>query len=327
MKGAHTVGSWSAEDPDIASAEAAIRRMRAAFRAGAVRTSVLSLVVLAEDVTEAPAAVQATQDLADRVPGRVIVVTTLPHGDTGTNASVSVRTLERGAGPPSCVEQVHLEVRGDALHHLGSIVGPWILPGLPLAVWLPRRLPRPSEPLVSDADRVLIDTHRSTRPIDHADLLALSRLPTTDLAWVRLQPWRLLLADAFAGTERSPFLHGVERLDASGTRAWSALMAGWLMSRLALAPPAIRLIEADRAAVHIRARHDGRQATIAADAVDDQEVQVTTTVTNRPSRRRRLRLPTRSTAADLEAALTSRPGPDEICERATAGALLLLERR
>jgi hypothetical protein len=134
-------------------------------------------------------------------------------------------------------------------------------------------------------------------------------------------------ADAFAGTERSPFLRGVERLDASGSRAWSALMAGWLMSRLALAPPAIRLIEADRTAVLIRARHDGRQATIAADAVDDQEVQITTTVTNRPSRRRRLRLPTRSTAADLEAALTSRPGPDEIWERATAGALRLLEQR
>jgi glucose-6-phosphate dehydrogenase assembly protein OpcA len=327
LSGAGTLGSWSARNPDIGTAEAAIRRLRSRARGGAQRTSVVSLVVLTDDDPhEATAAVQVTRALAGRVPGRAIVVSTFADGAPVTRASITVRTIERGTGHPLCVEEVRLQVRGEAVEHLASIVEPWVLPGVPFAVWLPRRLPR-SERLVIDADRVLIDGDRLASPIGRDDLGTLSRLPATDLAWVRQEPWRLVLAEAFAGMAQSVFVSGVERIEASGSRAWSAVLAGWLMSRLGLAPAAIGLVEADRAAVHIEAHHSGRQATLTAQAVDHDEVQITSTVGGGPPRQRRLRLPRPSVTTDLEAALTSRPGPDETWKRAMDGAIALLEQQ
>ena len=46
-------------------------------------------------------------------------------------------------------------------------------------------------------------------------------------------------------------VRGVERADVVGGAPWSALVGGWLTSRLDLAPANVRLVAGDRRAVHL----------------------------------------------------------------------------
>jgi len=328
VRGPRVLGMWSAADADIGDAEAAIRRIRAGDPAGSVRNAVLSLVAIVDDDRrEASAALRICDALGGRVPGRLIVVSTAADRSTGTKASIKVSLVERVDAAPLCAEQVRLYVDGGATRYLSSIVEPWILPGLPVAVWVPRRLPRRGEPVVARADQVIVDSAQLGHPLTELDLASLSEHATTDLSWVRIRPWRLLLADAFTGSDVSPFVLGVDRIDITGTRPWSMLMAGWLMSRLELPPSRIRLVDGDRPAVHVRARNRGRRAELLAETVDAGEVHVTASVGGGASRRHVVQLAERPLVDDLEDALASRPGPDGAWMRAAARMTGLRERR
>ncbi|HZA76308.1 MAG TPA: glucose-6-phosphate dehydrogenase assembly protein OpcA [Acidimicrobiales bacterium] len=328
MSRSRVLGLWSAPDADVGDAEAAIRRIRACDPAGSIRNAVVSLVTLVDDDRRnATAALRATGALGRRVPGRCIVVSTFAARPAGMKASINVSLVERTDTKSVCVEHVRLYVNGGAIANLSSIVEPWILPGLPLAVWLPGRLPRRGEPVVTRANQVIIDSARIGRPLAELDLAGLGELGTTDLAWIRLRPWRLLLADSFQGADISPFALGVEHADITGTRPWSTLLAGWLMSRLELSPANIRLADGDQPKVQIRARHRDRQAELLIEAVDAYEVRVATTVVGNAARRRLVRLPERFLVDDLEDALRSRPGPDATWMRAAVSAIDLLEHQ
>lgn len=317
------LGLWSTTDPNSDDAEAALQRIRAGSRQGTLRNAVVSLVVLADDdIRGAMATLDVGDRLAARVPSRVVVVSTLPDWPSGTRVSIKVGVIERSGAAPVTVEQVHLYAGGEAIAHLDAIVDPWILPGLPVAVWLPGRLPRPGEPVVADAHRVIVDSHQLGRPLDEVDLTVLSGLPAVDLAWVRLRPWRLLLADAVAGGDVS-FAAGVDRIDVTGRgQAWT-LLAGWLASSLGVPGSGIRLADGHPPAVHLRARRGGRRAELAAVAVDDRQVRVTTTVAGRTARQHVVGLPEESLVSDLEAALTARSGRNEMWERAAEATRLV----
>jgi glucose-6-phosphate dehydrogenase assembly protein OpcA len=321
------LGLWSSADADVGDAEAAIRRIRDRDPAGTLRNAVVSLVVLVDDARDAITAVGIGDALGVRVPSRVIVVSTGPGRPSGTKASVKVGLLERGDAAPLCVEQVRLHVSGEAVDHLDLIVGPWILPGLPLAVWLPRRVPRPAEPVVADAERLIVDSDRLGRPLDETELAALRDPPAVDLVWVRLRPWRRLLADAFTGADMSPFAPGVDRVDITGGLPWSVLLAGWLLSGLELPPSSIRLGEGDQPAVHLWAQDRGRRAEVTARRGDAWHVRVTTAVAGAAARQHLVRLPEDSLVADVEAALTAPAGHDETWARAAAGATVVLRHR
>jgi hypothetical protein len=151
-----------------------------------VRTpSALTLVVLPDDPAATAevthAAVQAvTGHGPGLVLGRVVVVTSRPGGAACTNASITVRSVERAGGPPVDVDQVSLEVHGHAGDDLGDVVAPWVLAGRPLAVWVPQRLPHPAEPLVAEAARAVEAALRSPPGHDAAWERALAdarRLP------------------------------------------------------------------------------------------------------------------------------------------------------
>jgi hypothetical protein len=316
------LGLWSVANADNDSAEAALRRIRADHPAGALRNAVLSLVVLVDDPHDTMSARRVGDALGAALPGRVIVVSCLPDGPTNTKTSLVVRLVERDGGPPLCVEQVHLRVGGDAVAHVGAIVRPWLLPGLPVAVWVPAHVPGATEPGVAGADRVLVDSDRLGRVLDDDDLAALRDQPAIDLAWVRLRPWRRLLVDAFAAHELSPMVRGVERADIVGGIPWSALIGGWLASRLDLAPANVRLVAGDRRTVHLWGQLPGRRAEVSLAAVDDHRVRVVT-VAGGIERHHVVGLPAASLAADVGAALTVEPGHDPGWEHAAAAATSL----
>ena len=171
--------------------------------------------------------------------------------------------------------------------------------------------PAPPSPASWAADRVVVDSDRLGRALDDGDLAALRDQPAIDLAWVRLHPWRRLLADAFAAHELSPMVRGVERADIVGGVPWSALVGGWLTSRLDLAPANVRLVAGDRRAVHLWAQLPGRRAEVSAAVVGDHRVRVAT-VADGVERHHVVGLPAASLAADVGVALDgrvrSRPG-------------------
>ena len=316
------LGLWSIANADNDSAEAALQWIRADLPAGALRNAVLSLVVLVDDPHDTMSALRVGYALGAVLPSRVVVVSCLPDGPTDTKTSLVVRLVERDGAPPLCVEQVHLRARGDAVAHVGAIVRPWLLPGLPVAVWVPARVPGATEPGVAGADRVVVDSDRLGRVLDDDDLAALRDQPAIDLAWVRLRPWRRLLADAFAAHELSPMVRGVERAHIVGGAPWPALVGGWLTSRLDLAPANVRLVAGDRRTVHLWAQLPGRRAEVSAAVVDDHRVRVVA-VAGGIERHHVVGLPAASLAADVGAALTVGSGHDPAWEHTAAAATAL----
>ena len=316
------LGVWSVANADNDSAEAALRRLRAVHPAGALRNAVLSLVVLVDDPRDTMSVLRVGDALGAALPSRVVVVSCLPDGPTNTRTSLIVRLVERDGAPPLCVEQLHLRASGDAVAHVEAIVRPWLLPGLPVAVWVPARVPGATEPGVAGADCVVVDSDRLGRVLDDGDLAALRDQPAIDLAWVRLHPWRRLLADAFAAHDLSPMVRGFERADIVGGAPWSALVGGWLTSRLDLAPANVRLVAGDRRAVHLWAQLPGRRTEVSAAVVGDHRVRVVT-VAGGVERNHVVSLPAASLAADVGVSLTVGSGRDRGWEHAAAAARAL----
>ena len=96
-------------------------------------------------------------------------------------------------------EEVRLTVAGQAAHHLDSVVEPFTLSDLPVAVWYVGDVPEPNDPLLSVATAVIVDSRDAAGSGRMRSLLELARRRTVvDLSWIRLRPWRELLADLFA---------------------------------------------------------------------------------------------------------------------------------
>jgi hypothetical protein len=105
------------------------------------------------------------------------------------------------------------------------------------------------------------------------NLLALRRrVPTTDLAWVALEPWRDAASAVLADREGSPSPRRIRGIEISGDLGSRVLLAAWLTSRFALEPDVVRLFEAERLAMRIWARHDDRDAfTLISDPAIERE--------------------------------------------------------
>ena len=138
-----TIGSWESDDVTVAQVEAALSDLRRHEQRAAVRTSVLTLVVVVRNAADCANAQSIVHDLGTRHPSRALVIVAVddePDAPNGTDASVWVRAIER-EGRAVCFEQMLLRVRGKARHHLDSIVEPFALPDVPMVVWLPAGLP------------------------------------------------------------------------------------------------------------------------------------------------------------------------------------------
>jgi glucose-6-phosphate dehydrogenase assembly protein OpcA len=323
-----TIGTWEASDVSIGDVERALSGLRRHEQRAAVRASVLTLVAVTNSQAEADLVRGIIHDLGVRHPSRTLVVV-LEKGDgaevdgTGVDAALWVHALEQD-GRAVCFEEVRLQVRGPARYHLDSIVGPFALPDVPLVVWLPASLPSPGDPLLDVADRLVVDSRAADE--GGSDVLAraavlVRRLPVTDLSWIRMAPWRSLLAGLFEGSVNRPFLDGVDRVEVSGNRGPRQLLGGWLLRRLALAPSRVELKPAAHVSVRIEATDpQGRRATFTVmRAGADRVITSSVAIENGPHLEQQLRMQERWPALALAGALTN-VGHDEPYEEALAGA-------
>lgn len=320
-----TIGSWESDNVTVAQVEKALSDLRRHEQRAPVRTSVLTLVAVVNTDEEAARARQIIGDLGARHPSRSLIIVAVddqPEAANSTDASVWVHALER-EGHAVCFEEVVLRVRGNARHHLDSIVEPFALPDVPMVVWLPAGLPSPGDPLMQAADRVVVDS----RAVAEAggDVLARSatlakRLPVADLSWMRLEQWRSMLAGLFEGGVYRPFLDAVDRVEVRGNHGPRYLLGGWLLRRLRLPPARVELHADSHVSVSIHAVSNDKRGVFTVTRLGAQrEIRSCVDIEDGPKVEQTLRMREQWPALALASALT-RFGHDEAYEEALSGA-------
>jgi glucose-6-phosphate dehydrogenase assembly protein OpcA len=291
----------------------ALHRLRGSDRT-ATRTSVVTLVAVARDAEELQRACDTTETLGGRHPGRTVVVHALEDEPEGLAARV--RLLEGSADDTRVwSEDVTLTVKGPAARHLDSLIEPLTLPDLPLAVWYVGTCPSPDDALCETAEVVLVDS-KEVGDDGLADLMPVHNSRTLiDLTWVRLTPWRLLLAGLFEGRVYRPYVTKVDRAEVRGKPGVRDLLGGWLASRLELGD--VRL-EDDRHAAMRLVAGDGEFTVERRE--DERLVRAAARIAGGPGHEELLPLPDMTLAWSLAEALSDLEG-DRVYGEALEAAL------
>jgi len=323
------VGSWEDAHTDLATVLGAVGRLRHEGEHLATRTSVVNLVVVADDETTLGRTAAAMRRLGARHPGRTVLVR--PRPDAGQSLGARVELWEAvAAGHAIWWEELSLTVGGDAAAHLDSLLTPLVVRHLPVAAWFPGVLPRPGDPLAAMADAVLVDS-RFAEPLGagaatpRQALVALSELarrhPVVDLSWKRTSPWRELLAALFEPPQLRGFQLGVTAARLAGQPGPRRLLAGWVADRLNLAEDVVVAEDAVHASIELDAISEGRRGHFVVSRVEDEPlVDATAEVEGEPVLSLRRQLPDHGLTWSLAQGL-SRLERDRIYEHALRRAL------
>jgi len=270
-----TIGSWESDNVTATQVERELADMRRHEERAATRTSVLTLVIVVGSTDEAEEHLDVVRHLGSRHPSRtlVLVLNEEEEEESRLDASVKVCVVDRD-GRQVAVEEVVIDCHGPARYHLDSLVLPFALPDLPVAVWLPMSIPSRGDPLLEAADRVVVDTRVvGYQPDALSRLFSIShRVAVTDLSWWRLKPWRNLFAGLFEGHLYRPFLRDVHHLEVTGHSGPRHLFAGWVMSRLDLPRSVVHLGDAEHLSAKLVATHEGRRGRFEVERKGDERV-------------------------------------------------------
>jgi glucose-6-phosphate dehydrogenase assembly protein OpcA len=171
--------------------------------------------------------------LAERHPSRTILL--LPDrvaDESEIEADVDLRCFA-GGGPNRsvCSEVVTIRLKGSAASAPASVVQPLLVSDLPAFLrWrgpLPLAAPE-LEQLVDVVERLIVDSREWEDPESgYRELPTLfSRVAVSDIAWARIEPWRLALAHMWPGVAEA------NRLRVTGPAADGLLLSHWLGARL-----------------------------------------------------------------------------------------------
>jgi len=297
-----TLAEWTGRGTKVSEVLSQLEGLRRqGQRSLAARTSVVTLVVRAPTAVDAWDAVSTVHRFGGHHPARSIVVVPLPDGPARLDARVSLIAAEAG-GHQVWFEDVVLSVSGPAAGRLGSLVEPFALSDLPLAVWYLGAAPAAGDDLLATADAVLVDSKMAIGeeggdtnddgPVgalperDTLDVVVglFGSLPVVDLAWIRLRPWRELLASMVDGAAFRPALDDLTSVTVTGKASARALLGGWLSSRLKLPPGSLHLVAGRHASVCLIGRIDERPATFAVERMGNERlVRASATVEGGPS--------------------------------------------
>ena len=319
-----TLSVWSEEAVRLDTVLAALEELRRPEPMPSTRTSVLTLCIVGADTGNVERAKAAVHELGGRHPARVLHLVldpTASGGAPGIDAHIALLGGE-AEGRELWFEDVELVVRGAATAHLDSIVEPLTLADLPVVAWFVDAPPQPSDPILASADVLLIDSRELGGLECFGTLSTLVRgHPVVDLSWVRLRPWRELLAGLFEGPDFRPFVHHVRRAEVAGRTGPRHLVGGWLLERLGLPRSALHLEADDHVSIRLHAElPDGRTGRFEAVRGDSRRVEARADVDGGPTAAAVVELPEATPAWGLADAL-SRLEHDPTYERALARAL------
>jgi len=224
------VEEWQDECASIAEIEDALADLRLERGHEGVpdlRTSVLTHIAWVPEPWQ-EAAVDTLAGLAERHPSRTLLLFPDADGDDRLAARVSLRCYGlEGSDRHLCNEVIELWLGTERAHAPASVVVPLLLPDLPVFLrW--RGRPDFASPvfgqLLDVVDRLVVDSAEwPDVPDAYRELETFfDRAAVSDIAWRRTYEWRRRLA---RGWPELP-----DRI--AGPPAESALVAGWLRSRV-----------------------------------------------------------------------------------------------
>lgn len=271
---ASTEATWSASRASIGEILNAVETLRA--EQGAVtRTSIVTLVVTAQSTGEAERAQEIISQMGARNPTRSLIVITEPDADNEPS-SIDAHVRLRGRRVEEDAlwsDTIVLTVKGPVVHHLDSIIEPFTLPDLPVVLWFMAAAPDTHDPLLESADAIVVDTKELGARMALAAVAELcERHTVVDLSWVRLKPWRELLAGLFEGETFRPFISGIENAQVTGKSAPRRLLGGWLLSRLGLDISRLNAVDERHAAVRLMGTAGGRRGYFAVERQDGERL-------------------------------------------------------
>jgi glucose-6-phosphate dehydrogenase assembly protein OpcA len=216
-----------------------------------MRANTLNLIAVADDEGIAGMITSTVSQLSDFLPSRTIIFNTSQDAPRSATWHVDVRLNEgeTKGGPPVHFETITITVDPKMSGHLASLVSPLLMSELPTFLWWPtgdfvgNAL---FNDIVAIVDRLILDSARLGN-----DARAVAQMRTLlddendprlgDFTWIRLEPWRQLIAQFFDPSEVQPCLDHIsqiniayaERRQESGSGFAAALLiVGWLASRL-----------------------------------------------------------------------------------------------
>lgn len=213
-----------------------------------MRTSVLTLVVIAPRPETAERAIAAINALHQRHPSRAIVVS---PGDFDGPSLMDAHIyadckLSERADAEMCTEEILVKTGGELSQHLSRVVTPLLIHDLPVVLWWPDDPPfgsRQFTEVVGTCDRLLVDSG-TFHEDGGARLAGLATVVSdgvavSDIGWLRLTLWRELLAGLFDHPLLMRELDHIRHVRIDISRPTSTLRmskaafyCGWLASRL-----------------------------------------------------------------------------------------------
>lgn len=306
-------------------------RRQGSARGASTRTSVMTIVMVMKPGDDPEVVAAPIRALGARHPCRAVIL----RPDFDSTPVINARAFlwqaqpASSGGHPVFFEELYLHVGGQAASHLSSIVGPFVLADLPVVMWFPDDLPDPADHLLRFASALVVDTRAvvdDAATIGHAyrTLLELANhQPVVDLSWVRLQPWREVLAGLFEPEDSRPFLQRVRSASVRGKPGPRYILGGWLMAQLDLRARELVLSDSKHVEIHVEAECGGEEGTFEVKRDDGaRAVWAEATLSNGIFQCQALPLPDDSLTSALSAAV-SNLSEDRVWERALAAAAAL----
>jgi hypothetical protein len=283
-------------------------RRKAAGGGAGTRAAVMTIVMVVGPEDDPEVIAEPVRALGAHHPCRAVVLRPDPDSTPVIDAKAFLWRAEPtgSEGHPVFFEEVHLHVGGQAASHLASIVGPFVL-----------------------ADLLVVDT-RDVAPgaaaIGHSyrTLLELANhQPVVDLSWVRLQPWRELLAGLFEPEHSRPFEQCIRSARVSGKPGPRHILGGWLMAQLDLRARELVLVDSKHVDITLEAVCEGEEGTFQVRRDDGtRAVWAQASLANGISHSQALPLPDDSLTSALSSAISNLQA-DRVWERALAAAAAL----
>lgn len=223
----------------------------------AARTSVMNLVVIAQQPEVGERAAGTISRLTGRHPSRTMIVLSAdPDGPSWLDARIQAHcVLPRPDAPETCSELIYLTAGGETGRHLTALVAPLLIHDLPVTAWWPDEPPLDTEPtddVLAITDRLVVDGSGwagdgLARLRQLARLFEVhERISIQDFALVRQSRWREAIATVFDLPEFRPFLAHLRRIsvtygthDETGSPGTTNVVkplyhAAWMASRLGM---------------------------------------------------------------------------------------------
>ena len=227
---ASTAREWSGADVTISAVDAELANLRRETVGDDgqphQRTSVMTHIVWAPPEW-LEAAERTLEGLGERHPSRTVILVPTPEEPDGIDARLAVRSFPVGDRAVSS-EVIELTLRGERSCAPASVVLPLTISDLPVFLrWRGEPLFGQTqwEQLVGVADRVIVDSSEWVELRYHELADAFELTAVSDIAWARIDEWRISLAAQWPAIAD-------QEISVSGPRAEAALLHGWLASRL-----------------------------------------------------------------------------------------------